>query len=535
MTWRLAEYTEIGRIGAGATGTVVSARHDRTGTFVAIKFLSARGHRNSTPSEWFRSQVQLLSEIDAPNVARLYEYVEGPRGGALVMELVDGVSLDHLIRRGPLEPPAALALFKGCLRGLAAAHAKGLLHRDFRPASVQVGRGGATKIVDFGVVPPVDSMHPGAGTPLYQAPELWDRKPADERTDIYAATATFFECLTGHPPFPPTNTMAEMREAHESAPIPLDEVPEPLRDIVGRGLAKDPERRPTDASSFLRSVEQVSARRYGSDWERAGESALFKRLVPVASPAGTSARSKPPRVATALFASTFATRLLAGAALVVAIIIGVASGVTAEGASVNTGSGDQPGFTVVLPNGETSGGPSGRPTAIPSLLVIPTPGVTLTAPPARVGGAGGGVIGAPTLAPPPGQTGKPTGKPSPGGGSTTGGNPSPTPTAAPPDQVVSATLVSFGYDGSTATFDIKYTTTGSGPVTVHVSVAEAGDSPVTQSYSLPPNELVSSIPISLADCTTSSTTLSISTSEASFDASSAPSTITVVCPPPPTS
>ncbi len=464
MTWRLADYSEVGRLGTGATGTVASARHDPTGTFVAIKFLSARRHGRSTPTDWFRSQVRLLADIDDTHIVRLYEYIERPAGGALVMELVDGVSLDDLLRRGggALEPQVALAILKGSLLGLAAAHKRGLLHRDFRPSNVQISRSGVVKIVDFGVVPPVDSMRPGDGTPLYQAPELWDRKPADARTDLYAATATFVECLTGHPPYRPTKTMAELRAQHEEAPIPVADIPEPLRDLVSRGLAKDPADRPVDATVFLRAVEHVANMRYGSDWERAGEAMLLRRLVPLIAPPGRDVEVKKERPVTSLLGSSLITRALVGAAAAAAIVMLVDSGIAAAGPAGNNTATNDPGFAVVLPNAAP-----GAPTSIPTLLIIPTPGVTLTAPPARatVGPVVGGrptPIGPPTIPPtkptkggptPTGHPTTPTGNPTTPTSNPTTPPTTPTtpPTTAPP---AAPTLTSFTSDGSTVGFSI---------------------------------------------------------------------------------
>jgi hypothetical protein len=557
MTWRLTDYTEIGRLGSGATGTVVSAWHEPTSTFVAIKFLSARRHGRSTPTDWFRSQVRLLADLDDGNIARLYEYVERPAGGALVMELVDGVSLDELLRHGgPLEAQAALLILKGSLRGLVAAHAKGLLHRDFRPSNVQISRTAVVKIVDFGVVPPVDSMRPSDGTPLYEAPELWDGQPADARTDLYAAAATFVECLTGHPPYPPARTMAELRTAHEEAPIPVADIPEQLRDLVSRGLAKDPANRPDDARSFLRSVEHVAAMRYGSDWERAGESVLLRRLMPLMPPPGRSVEVHKRRRAVALAGSSLLTRVLVGAAAAAAIVMVVNSGIAAADTTTNATSADGPAFAVVLPRG-SAGGSSGSPTSIPTLLIIPTPGVTLTAPPVRPGlptpDAPGHPRSTTTIAPSPigpppttghttppthgggTPTGNPTGGGTPTGNPTGGGTPTtapPTTPTVPPASVTGASLTAFTNDGSAANYDITVTTDGTGPVTIHVSVTE--NPGTTHSYTFPRSGATSysvtgTVPVSTADCATSTPTLSIST-DASFDSSSVPSTITVVCP-----
>jgi|GEM_PF-1546241 len=536
MTWRLADYSEVGRLGTGATGTVASARHDPTGTFVAIKFLSARRHGRSTPTDWFRSQVKLLADIDNTHIARLYEYIERPAGGALVMELVDGVSLDDLLRRavGPLEPQVALAILKGSLLGLAAAHKRGLLHRDFRPSNVQISRNGIPKIVDFAVVPPVDSMRPGDGTPLYQAPELWDRKPADARTDLYAATATFVECLTGHPPYPPGKTMAELRKAHEEAPIPVAGIPEPLRDLVTRGLAKDPADRPADATAFLRSIEHVANMRYGSDWERAGESMLLRRLLLLVAPAGRDIEVKKERPVRSILGSALITRVLVGAAVAAAMVMLVDSGIAAAGPAGNNTATTDPGFAVVLPNAASS---SGAPTSMPTLLIMPTPGVTLTAPPARA--TGGPIAGRPTpISPPTIPPTKPTkGGPTPTGNPTTPtGNPTtpttPTVTATPPATLVGAHLVSFGGDGG---FTIVFTTDGTGSITFDVSVSESPGTTTSRTFSEAGGSTSytesGSVPVSTADCGTVTPTLTIKTG-VTFDASSVPQTVNIVCPPP---
>jgi serine/threonine-protein kinase len=217
--------------------------------------------------------------------------------------------------------------------------------------------------------------------------------------------------------------MAELRTAHAEAPIPVADIPEPLHDLVSRGLAKDPANRPADAATFLRSVEHVANMRYGSDWERAGESMLLRRLAPLVAPPGRDVEVKKKRPITSLLGSSLVTRLLVGAAAAAAIVVLVDAGVAAAGPAGNNTGGEDPGFAVVLPNAGTDGSP-GAPTAMPTLLIIPTPGVTLIAPPARSGG--GGIIpvgtGRPTpIGPPTIPPTKPT-----KGGPTPTGNPTPT-------------------------------------------------------------------------------------------------------------
>jgi hypothetical protein len=105
------------------------------------------------------------------------------------------------------------------------------------------------------------------------APEQWHGAPASPATDVYAATCVFFECVTGDPPYGSGDTTT-LRRRHESAPVPANAVPEPLRHLVAYGMAKDPRQRPPGAQQFIGMLEQLAAGAYGPDWERRGWIAL---------------------------------------------------------------------------------------------------------------------------------------------------------------------------------------------------------------------------------------------------------------------
>jgi serine/threonine protein kinase len=117
------------------------------------------------------------------------------------MEAVNGVSLRDVLsgNPGPLPPEAALTVLKGSLLGLSAAHAAGVVHRDYKPANVLVESSGNSKLVDFGIAG-LSGERTVAGTPAYMAPEQWHGAPASPATDVYSATCVFFECVTGGPP-----------------------------------------------------------------------------------------------------------------------------------------------------------------------------------------------------------------------------------------------------------------------------------------------------------------------------------------------
>jgi eukaryotic-like serine/threonine-protein kinase len=271
--WNIPEYTELKAIGTGGFGEVVLARHNASGTLVAIKYLRAELLADPDFQRMFRDEAQVLASIGDQNVVRLYEYVESSAGAAIVMELVEGVSLREILtHQGAATPEAALVVLQGSLLGLAAAHRRGIVHRDYKPENVLVNGDGASKLTDFGLATRAGDRPLAAGTLRYSPPEQIDGAAASPAGDVYAATATFYECLTGHPPF--SGEPDELLQQHRAAPVPLEPVPGPLRALVAAGMAKDPGSRPGDATAFVDRLRSVASGAYGADWERRGRSRL---------------------------------------------------------------------------------------------------------------------------------------------------------------------------------------------------------------------------------------------------------------------
>jgi serine/threonine-protein kinase len=277
--WAVPGYTQERELGHGASGKVVQAVNDASGHRVAIKYLSPSLVRDPAFMWGFRSEAQMLRELGVPQVVQVYDYVEQPdTGAAIVMELVNGVSLHEMIeRRGPTTPEAALTVLKGSLLGLAAAHTLGIVHRDYKPENVLVDTTGNSKLADFGVAVRWGKAAPAAGTPLYMAPEQWHGAPASPATDVYAATAVFFECLTGKTPF--SGKLLQLQEQHVTAPVPLDRIDSPLQGLIARGMAKNPAGRPQSAIAFVSELEALAAATYGPDWEEQGRSHLAERVA----------------------------------------------------------------------------------------------------------------------------------------------------------------------------------------------------------------------------------------------------------------
>ncbi|MFB7949039.1 protein kinase [Kitasatospora phosalacinea] len=458
--WELPDYAHGRELGAGASGRVVLARHRATGTPVAIKYLLG-DHPDQAA---FRVEAELLAALDSPHVTRLHEYVEGPHGAAIVMELVEGVSLRDLLRaEGGTGPEAALVVLKGSLLGLAAAHRAGVVHRDYKPGNVLVTVDGQSKLVDFGIAVRDGASGTVAGTPAYMAPEQWAGRPASPATDVYAATATFFECLTGAKPYAGT-TLMELAVQHTEAEIPDTQAPEALRPLIRAGLAKTPEQRPPGAEALVGELEAAAGAAYGADWEERGRKRLaaLVALLPLLLPTPTADGALPGATSYATTALApapaprhpFRGRLIATAGAIVLVVAALAT--VASAGEEKTVADPRP---AAAPPATTSVGPTATPTAeappspSPSPTVSPSP-TEETSPSAS-----------PSPTPKPSTTPKPSPTPTP--------TPTPSPTASPtassaPPVIVTLGTPSLRGGNSTvsATVPVTVSTRGGGTATL---------------------------------------------------------------------
>lgn len=293
--WTVPGFTLVRELGSDASGRQVLAVDELTRTQVTIRYLAAGLVRDDA----FQQRMSWLSQLEDDNLVQVYELVDNGADAAIVSEYFEGVPLRRLLTSS-LDPESAVVILSDILLGLTAAHAKGIVHGDCNPDRVLIAPDGRAKLNDLCIAVSTGKGAP-AGNPAYQAPERWQGSPQSPQADIYAATAVFVECLTGRRLFPGTSTNA-LGKAHTNSPIPVVDVPGPLRSLVLRGLAKEPGKRPDSAPDFLTELDDAVSPVFGADWEKRGRARireLAQRSATAASlnPQKGSAASTPARQA----------------------------------------------------------------------------------------------------------------------------------------------------------------------------------------------------------------------------------------------
>jgi len=289
---RFGRYELLDKLGAGGMGEVYRARDLDLGRDVAVKFLPEPFAAIPDRLGRFAQEARAASSLNHPNIVTIHEIGETAGLPFTVMELVEGGTLRHLIRKEfPL--PARRVLDVACqlADGLASAHAAGIVHRDLKPENVMLTRDGYVKILDFGLAklrgdgsvvdrpvgenisqmptwPDVQGSPNTAagvvmGTVGYMSPEQARGRPVDHRSDQFALGAMLYEMVSGHTPFQRETPVQTLAAIIEDEPAPLGgrnaTFPAPARWIVERCLAKDPAERyasTLDLARELRSVRQ---------------------------------------------------------------------------------------------------------------------------------------------------------------------------------------------------------------------------------------------------------------------------------------
>jgi serine/threonine-protein kinase len=252
-------------IGSGAMGQVWRGSDRRDGTTVAIKVLSPAFARDPLFRQRFEREAHLATLLKSPYTVQTLAFGREHGQYYIVMEFVEGQSVEQMLRSGPIPLDDALDIGADVARALEAASSQGIVHRDLKPSNIIVTSDGIAKIVDFGISSQVSASDAEsgtfAGTVQYAAPEQ-QRGNADQRTDIYAWGATMFHMLAGRPPYT-GRTNQDVLGQHLHAPFPaalLALQPEPVVDVIRRCMQKDPADRYQTAAELASAVDRLRVR-----------------------------------------------------------------------------------------------------------------------------------------------------------------------------------------------------------------------------------------------------------------------------------
>jgi serine/threonine protein kinase len=272
---RLGVYEVGSLVGAGGMGEVYRAKDTKLGRAIALKILPASFTSDPERVARFRREAQVLAALNHPHIGAIYGLEEANSTQFLVLELVDGESLDKRIARGPIHVDEALAIAKQIAEALEAAHERGIVHRDLKPANIAVTTDGIVKVLDFGLAKPVEptsgsfdvavsptitspAMMTGAGvilgTAAYMSPEQAKGRATDKRADIWAFGVVLYELLAGERLFHGEDTADTLAQVLTREPD-LHRVPPHVRRLLQRCLEKDPKRRLRDIGDAIGLVD----------------------------------------------------------------------------------------------------------------------------------------------------------------------------------------------------------------------------------------------------------------------------------------
>lgn len=279
----LGHYKIVSELGRGGMGVVFKGHEEKLDRYVAIKVLAEKFAADPEVTERFLREARGAAAISHPNVVNIYFIGEEAGKHFFAMEYVVGESLsEHIRRLGHLDEKAALTILKQSASGLAAAHEKGIIHRDIKPGNILLDGKGHVKITDFGIAfqselkEKLTATGQFLGTPGYLSPEVCLGQKADARTDIFALGIVFYEMLTGSLPFKADSPYGLMHQVIKT------EIPD-VRNInkavslnahilLSRMTAKDPNNRYGSCEALLRDIEKTLSGSVAIDADDLGES-----------------------------------------------------------------------------------------------------------------------------------------------------------------------------------------------------------------------------------------------------------------------
>jgi tetratricopeptide (TPR) repeat protein len=307
----ISHYHIIEKLGGGGMGVVYKAEDTRLHRFVALKFLPTETAHDRAALERFRREAEATSALNHPNICTIYDIGEQSGQHFIVMEFLDGQTLKHCISGKPLPFDRVLALAIEITDALAIAHAKGIIHRDVKPANLFMTERGHAKVLDFGLVKltPVRSIEEGVGvsamatataeellttpgiavgTVAFMSPEQVRGEELDARTDLFSFGLVLYEMAAGRPAFPGNTSGVIIDGILNRAPAPLvrfnPELPPKLEEIINKAIEKDRKLRYQNAADIRTDLQRL--KRDTDPVRLAAMSATSRRDLGIGGPVG---------------------------------------------------------------------------------------------------------------------------------------------------------------------------------------------------------------------------------------------------------
>lgn len=265
---QVQHYRIISELGEGGMGKVYKAFDTKLERFVAIKFLNPHLLKDVLFLDRFRTEGKNHAKLSHPNIVMVYGFIEYGDLIGLIIEYVEGVTIEYLIERYKrLNLIYSLKIIRQVLIALEYAHSKGLIHRDIKPSNIIIDQNGVAKLMDFGISKSVNSKtdltKPGrnVGTILYMSPEQINNQESTAKTDLYSLSVTLYEMLNGSPPFYYDNEF-KIYEAHlKQLPVRLSakylDIPPEVDDLILSAMNKSSSVNYSTSTEFRRAVEDL--------------------------------------------------------------------------------------------------------------------------------------------------------------------------------------------------------------------------------------------------------------------------------------
>jgi eukaryotic-like serine/threonine-protein kinase len=262
----VGDYEVLGVLGQGGMGAVYRVRNLLSDREEALKLVLPHIASNPEAADRFLREIRIQASLQHPNIAALRTAVRVEQGILMIMELIDGPSLEAKLREGPMPLSSAIRILDDVLGALAYAHSRGVIHRDIKPPNILLTSRGMPKLTDFGIARATGSNNltrtgNALGSVNYMSPEQIMSKPADERSDLYSLGVTFYEMLTGRRPIDGDSEYAVMNAHMMQTPIApnrlVASISTEISDVALKALAKSPADRYQSAIEFQSALRDA--------------------------------------------------------------------------------------------------------------------------------------------------------------------------------------------------------------------------------------------------------------------------------------